>query len=128
MNIGILETYSRDVPVFEWGKVDCCMWTSDIQLAIHGKDYAKKYRGTYTSEKTFKRMLVKNKFKNLEDLVLDLLGEPKIAGLARLGDPMLLEEQGVHIVGVCYGTYALFLTQDGFTSRRLSACKYTWNL
>lgn len=113
---------------FIWGKYDCCLWVADMLLAIHGIDFAEKYRGKYSNEKEFKKLLIKNKVKTLEELVLNEFGIPVPGYLARKGWPMLLEEYNEFILGMCYGTYALFLTQDGFTKRDLSSCKYSWKI
>lgn len=124
----ILEHFIKEEN-FEWGKRDCCLWTADILKAIHGVDFAKPFRGTYSSRKGFAKLLIKSKVKNLEELLLEVFPmEPQPAGLAFSGDPVLLEEQGESLLGVCYGTYALFLTETGLTRRSLDHCKCSWSI
>ena len=122
----IIDYHSKDV-VFEWGKTDCCLWVADILKSIHGIDYAKIYRDKYSSKTGCRRLLMQLHYENIKQLLLNILGVEGILE-PRIGDPILLKEKGEYLLGICCGTYNLFLTEKGTTSRKLHDFDTYWEL
>lgn len=125
--IQVLEFFAQPRD-FVWGKTDCCLWVADILKALHGVDYAENLRGTYSSRRDFAALLIKEEKKNLLELLIPILGIPVKGSSAKLGHPLLTRVGEETALGMCYGTYGLFLTDAGYTRRSLDNCMYSWEI
>lgn len=113
---------------FVWGSNDCCSWVSKIIKGIYGINFYSKFYGRYSSRKELETVLLEEGVRDIEGLILKVLGPITAKGKPQLGDPVLLAYGGDHLLGICCGTYNLFLTENGTTSRPLGRTVGYWRL
>lgn len=92
----------RNTP-FSWGKHDCCMFAADAVIAITGYDYAEVFRHRYTTELGAYRVLKREGFSGVEEVLTGLLGEASPRLAACRGDVVLIEHNGSDTAGIMFG-------------------------
>ena len=117
---------------FEWGEIDCCIFTASIVEEFFNIDlpYWKNVI-TYSSEKGAMKALKKLGCKDLIDLPEIILNtKRKPISEVKLGEPVYyINEKGRGILGICNGKRAYFLQRGGgLTARNIEECKYCWRV
>lgn len=93
---------------FVWGEHDCGMNFLNCCEAITGDDPCPDWRGSYTTELGMVRAVKKRGYDTV-DALLDSRFESIPIGLIRRGDGVWNGEA----IGICMGSYALFVGQEG---------------
>jgi len=124
--------YQYKNETFNWGGLDCCIFTvkiveeyKDITLPLWRKV------AIYNKEKGAMKALVKLGCKSLEDLPSIILNTPKKdISQVKLGEPVYyINENDIGILGVCNGARSYFLQRGGgLTARNTQDCKYCWSI
>lgn len=91
-----------------YGEHDCGLFVAGAVLAMTGDDFGAPFRGQYSTEIGCAKALKKHGAGDLET-TLDSLFDRRPVGRLQRGD---LVWDGA-AVGVCMGSYALFVGQDG---------------
>ena len=113
---------------FEWGTNDCCSWVSKILYILYGKDYYAEFKGTYSSRAGLGRLFVRDGVLDVRELTLKVLGDMHEENKPKMGDPVLLKHGEDYILGICCGTYNLYLTEKGTTSAPLGTVVGHWRI
>lgn len=109
-----------------WGQHDCCLWASDVVLALTGVDPAASLRGQYVSEKQALRLV--RSLGGLEAIASAALGVSKSAALAQIGDVLLLTQSGRSLLAVCNGGHALAVGEQGLQIAPLPLRGKAWSV
>jgi hypothetical protein len=98
---------AADKRPFLWGENDCLLFAADCVKAMCGDDLAAAYRGTYNSELTAKKVLLKT-HGTLEKAIGAFLPEVHVK-LAQRGDIAVIDNGGNRCAGVVWsgGVYAM---------------------
>ena len=100
----------RRIP-FAWGSNDCCLFAADWVLAATGRDLAAEYRGQYATALGALRFV--ESAGGVEGLVQRAGGRRVDAKLARRGDVIARDVGNGTGLGVCIGSVAAFVAEDG---------------
>jgi hypothetical protein len=113
----------REQP-FAWGSNDCCIFAADWVQLCTGVDYAKAWRGRYSSGLGAVRVL--DEAGGVEALV-DLLGLQRVAPqLAGRGD-IVAQEAGHGItLGICLGATTVYVAKSGLIFGSLQSVESAW--
>lgn len=98
VDIGI----ERSVSVHEWGVHDCVIFGADAVLAMTGDDVASDVRGQYDGPISAARIIKKNGFDSLGDMIAARLPEIDVA-LAQRGDAVLCDGEDGEFVAIVNG-------------------------
>ena len=98
----------KDIP-FKWGTWDCCIFAADCILAMTGEDKLVDFRGAYDSKYTAAKALREIGSGTLASTLRDHLGGTIAPHRAWRGDLVIHKNN----VGVCVGTHACFVAEDG---------------
>jgi hypothetical protein len=93
-----------------WGERDCCLWSAGAAAVQTGIDNAAAFRGQYSTEIGAAKALRRIGAGCIESTFDSFYPERPLA-FARRGDLVFNGEA----VGVCVGTVALFLSDDGYS-------------
>lgn len=93
---------------FSWGRMDCMMFAAGAVKAMTGADLARGHRGRYRSQASALRYLAQIGHVDVPAFLSSLLPQIPCA-LARRGDLVTFKGNA----GVCIGSDALFLPQEG---------------
>ena len=116
----------RQSQPFCWGRNDCCLFAADAVLAITGRDLAKRQRGTYsTASQALRRLRAR---KGVAGIATRLLGAPVPPLMARVGDLVLIEMDGMPALGVCNGTSLIGPGPDGIVAFGMGHAKAAWRV
>ena len=102
---------------FEWGAADCFAFVTGRA----GIDTSHMPPRTYTGRIGAARYIKRLGFNSLADL-MDSLMTPKPVGFAQRGDVLLKDG----CLGICKGTYGLFLAETGYTRVATVVCERAW--
>lgn len=114
---------------FEWGKKDCALFVADIVEKMTGIDYAKPFRGKYTTEKGAYMALKKYGHGSLENWVDYNFKEVKPTQ-AKRGDVVLHDcsiDEG-KALGICLGKNFLGQGEDGAYFLPMSKALRAWRV
>jgi hypothetical protein len=100
---------SREKTTFCWGVQDCVLFAADCAQSMTGIDLADKYRG-YTTE--MGAALIMGRAGSLQKLVNLNIGPEISPKLARRGDWVLIEQNGVQTLAVCLGKKAMGVKKE----------------
>lgn len=96
---------------FAWGSNDCCLFAADWVLAATGRDIAADYRGRYQSALPALRFVKDGG--GVEAMIERAGGQPIDSKLARRGDVIARDVGNGVGLGVCVGSLAAFVAEDG---------------
>ena len=113
LNIFLIE--KSDVP-FSWGTWDCCIFAADCVLVMTGEDRLKDFRGVYDGKYTAAKALREIGSGTLTSTLQGHLGESIAPHRAWRGDLVIHKNN----VGVCVGTHAYFVAEDGLILTSMS--------
>lgn len=115
---------------FVWGEHDCCLFAAEVAKRITGIDYARDFRGHYSTERGGLRAIRKYGAGNLPDTITQYLGEPVPPLLLSRGDAALLKVDGLigHAIGVCWVGGLVYVGQHGLVSMPLNYAVYGWRV
>lgn len=102
---------------FEWGPWDCFAFVTERSGVDTSHMPPRTYKGPIGAARYIKRL----GFASLADL-MDSLMSPKPVGFAQRGDVLLVDG----CLGICKGTYGLFLAEEGYTRRPTVLCERAW--
>jgi len=117
----------RNTP-FEWGGMDCCLFTAGCVEACTGKDFATDLRG-YKSEQEAYAIVAR--YGSIQAMVTALLGaEPIHPAFAQRGDVMLglhpeTQQEGL---GICLGVHWAVPGAAGLVFPRIAAARFAWRV
>ena len=117
---------AKDKP-FKWGRCDCVMWAAAVVAAITSEDYAKEWRGTYSTELGAGRVKKKHMPQGMRGVLDSKFPRVPIAG-AKRGDFVLKMVDGQEAVGICLGMPAAFKAPVGLTLVRTLDCECAWEV
>jgi len=117
---------ARRAQPFAWGSNDCCIFAADWVEICTGEDYAKTWRGRYTSAIGAVRFL--DQAGGLEALV-DALGLNRVAPqLAGRGD-IIAQEAGRGVtLGICLGVTTAFVAKTGLVFGQITNVETAWKI
>lgn len=114
---------------FAWGEHDCALMAADCVLAETGFDFAKDFRGRYTTALGALKALRSNGATDLVDYVTQVLGDPVVPTLAQRGDVVMFETaEGHGALGVVVGLEAAAAGPEGVTWVPLALWKKAWRV
>jgi hypothetical protein len=119
-----LNDYLDNVPPFEWGTNDCCLFAANAVLAMTGEDYAKPYRGYKTAKGALSRL----KDIGVAGVATNALGAPKAPLFAQRGDVVSFETGDGIALGVCIGAKIAAVGQDGLVMLPMSQAIQAWSV
>jgi hypothetical protein len=96
---------------FAWGSNDCCLFAADWVLAATGRDLAAEYRGQYETALGALRFV--KSAGGVEGLVEKAGGQRIDVKLAHRGDVVARDVGDGVGLGLCIGSLAAFVAQDG---------------
>lgn len=112
---------------FIWGEFDCTIWVADMIKTLKGIDFAKDFRGTYSTKAGAYKVIKEHGCENVEQLATTYLGKPRRINKARRGDVVSDEFNGEYILGICMGKYSWFLNETvGLVSEKTINCRKSW--
>ena len=92
-------------------------------------DYAKNFRGKYSSEEGSWEALERiEKVKSLSELANKFLGDSIKLSHSGRGDLVILIEKNREVLGIVTGTHAAFLSPEGIQMRSLAKCEFAWRV
>jgi len=101
----------RDVP-FKWGENDCALWGADCVEAILGVDFGQNFRGQYEDQSGARLALRQfgagSLFKTFDRHLTRIL-----PAFAQRGDLVAKGRGRTAAIGVCIGSDAVFVGEDG---------------
>lgn len=117
---------ARRAQPFAWGSNDCCIFAADWVEICTGEDYAKSWRGRYSSAIGAVRFL--DQAGGLEALV-DALGLQRVAPqLAGRGD-IIAQEAGRGVtLGICLGVTTAFAAKTGLVFGPITNVETAWKI
>lgn len=117
---------ARRAQPFAWGSNDCCIFAADWVEICTGEDYAKTWRGRYTSAIGAVRFL--DQAGGLEALV-DALGLNRVSPqLAGRGD-IIAQEAGRGVtLGICLGVTTAFAAKTGLVFGPITNVETAWKI
>jgi len=110
----LLDKYEK-LP-FNWGQHDCCLFSANVVLEATGIDYAKEFRGKYsTKEEAFDVIKKLYNCDDLEELVTKLTKQPIRQDWENVspGDLVAYFFKDEIIMGINYGGRSYFITTTG---------------
>ena len=115
----------REQP-FAWGVNDCCIFAADWVQLCTGEDYAKAWRGRYSTPINARRFL--NEAGGVEALV-EALGLQRIESpLAGRGDIVAQETGRGMTLGICLGETTAFVAKAGLVFGPISNVETAWRI
>ena len=111
---------------FAWGHNDCCLFAADAVLALTGEDFARDWRGSYTSATAAARLLSQRG--GLPQIASDALGAAISPLMANLGDVVLVENSGRELLAVCNGTSVICPGEAGLVVLGMDAATAAWRV
>lgn len=103
---------------------NCAIFACDCALAVSGHDPIADIRDSIKSARGFAAVL-RTGDGSLLSVVNKRMGDPVNTRLARRGDMVGVMSCGLAL-GVCMGSVALFLDDDGLIALPMSAVRYAW--
>lgn len=116
----------RTMP-FEWGVNDCCLFAADAIEAVTGEDPAPEFRDRYSTELGSMRVLKREGYESIEEILRAKLGEPNPNKAPARGDIVLVDYMGTLTVGV-YFNCAWVLSEDGLVQAPAKWIVRTWSV
>lgn len=120
------------VEPFEYGRHDCALWVGTAIEAITGEDPTAPYRGRYTTEIGWKRLVTAElgEGATFEAGWTRLLGEPVPVAMAGRGDVVMIDQEGERAVGVVdlSGERVACVSLDGIEFVPLSLAVTAWKV
>ena len=113
-----LNEWQRDE--FTYGRTDCCQLANHVAKAISGRDYLTKF--SYSTEA--EAMQILEELGGLRSAVISVLGEP--IDDPKDGAPVLVEVDGLELLGVKLGETVVCLTKKGLAQFQPSLIKCGW--
>lgn len=114
---------------FAWGEHDCALMVADCVLAETGFDFAKEFRGRYSTALGAAKALRSNGAAGLADYVTRVLGDPVVPALAQRGDVVMFETaEGHEALAVVVGLDAAAAGPEGITWVPLAQWKKAWRV
>lgn len=117
---------------FEYGSHDCALWVGKAIAAMTGDDPTAPYRGRYTTEIGWKRLVTAElgEGASFEAGWTRLLGEPVPVARASRGDVVMIEVDGERAVGVVdlSGERVACVSLDGLEFVPLSLAVVCWKV
>lgn len=111
---------------FAWGGHDCATWAADVRRALTGDDMAADWRGRYRTQLGAARLIRRLGYGSLAEAAEARLGAPlPTVLLAQRGDVLLGPDDAM---GICGGSFGMFLTEGGLTDRALRDCQKAWRV
>lgn len=110
---------------FEWAAWDCCHFVAALVEAMTGTDPLADYRGSYASEAEA-WAAVTARDGNLRAACKRVFGATIKPAFARRGDVVML--RGGMAIGICAGTHAAFVGDDGIAWKPMAECSWAFPL
>lgn len=117
--------HERSERPFEWGVNDCCLFAADAVLAMTGVDHAAGFRGYDSAAGALRHVEAGG---GLEAIATAALGAPVPAGMAAVGDVVLVTNAGREVLAVCNGTTAISPGETGLTAHAMTAAVVCWKV
>ena len=123
-----LEIYKYRNSKFAWGQLDCCLYAANVLKAITGIDYAKDLRNRYSTKFGATRVIKESGAKDVIDIVSNQLNSVPLRDVdnAKLGDLVAKKEGKGYSIGVCDGTFGVFIGEEGLYLFNKNKCLYYW--
>jgi len=121
-----LSNYINKDHSFDWLSHNCALFAAGGVECQTGIDFAKDYKGPKTKAGMIKRL--KRVAGNVEDAVTKELGEPINVKMAKRGDVVSCETEFGLALGLCVGSKAVFLNEDGKVFFPLKICRKAWRV
>jgi len=117
---------------FNWGTLDCCIFTAKVVEEYTGRDlpYWKDVLN-YTDQKSSGEILSSLNCDSVLDLPTKILSKPKLPiSEAKQGYPVyFLNEKDEGTLGICNGKRAYFLKEKkGLIPVKIEDCLYCWSI
>lgn len=110
---------------FEWGKMDCCMFSARIVDAMCDTSYAIDLAKEYDNEKSALTYI--KSFGSIKEAVSSWLGEPSDKTIyTQRGDVVLFENDGRETLGVCVGSTIVSTGEFGIVHTPVYNALYRW--
>jgi hypothetical protein len=120
---------------FDWGSLDCCLMPANAVREMTGEDPAPMFRGKYHDLKGARRALRKYAGGDIEATIEKMAkdnGWPEISPLkAQRGDPVLVLDPAApwpQSLGICGGTVALVMSENGLASVPMTRTMRAWRV
>lgn len=118
---------NRETP-FVWGETDCCLTIANIVKDYTGNDFAKEFRGHYSTAIGSLRALKKYGKGSIKD-TLDSKYEPITNKLiAGRGDIALVETDAGESLGIVFGEVVWAMSVSGLVDLPKSAIVHAWRV
>jgi hypothetical protein len=133
-----LNDYVREseTRAFAWGENDCFLFAAGAVLAMTGTDLAAEYRGQYSDKTGALRQVLS--IPGARDVAEAFAGVAARHGLpdlptvklAQRGDLVAFDADDGPAIGVVWldGIHAMFVGENGFSSRPVSTCNRAWHV
>jgi len=113
---------------FMWGVHDCVLYAAGAVFAQTGHDFAKAFRGHYSTELGGARAIRRFGAGTLEASVTALLGDPIHISLVKRGDVVMFDGS----LGICLGLKSSFVGQnaarEGLIEVATKTCSHGWTV
>lgn len=108
---------------FEWGVNDCALWVGQYLEKVKVTNKCSLYLKKYKTDLGAKRILKKNGYDSLEQLMDDNFTRRKNINFSSRGDVVYYQEA----LGLCNGINSFFLTEkDGLIAIPTLSCDIAW--
>lgn len=118
--------------VFKYGKMDCCLFVCNVIRDNTGKDYAKPWRGRYSTELGAMRCV--SEYRDFVGVVSAAFGTMKPMKQVKTGDPVWIGPPFVEgdSIGAALGIYdglnVVYITDKGLEKVSIAFGKGCWNV
>jgi len=110
---------------FAWGQHDCATFAFDVAGRLTGREIV-DWRGCYHDARSAKRYLRNMGGRAMREIADEYFGKPLVTtNLARRGDLVLCREDAY---GICLGTTAVFVGEEGLHARPMSDAVLAWRV
>ncbi|SHO58804.1 DUF6950 family protein [Vibrio quintilis] len=117
---------------FQTGVNDCALFVADWVKQLTGDDFAAPFRGHYQTDLGSARLIKKQGYRDLADLVISTLDSHcqrrEFPALAQRGDVAWLDNQGRMLCGIVAACGVIAIGTDGLISLPISAVKIAWQV
>lgn len=115
----------RKIP-FDPVRHNCGLFVAGAIREMLGDDPVRRLGLELDSERDIARALINGG--GLKGLFSQYAGEMLPPRLARRGDAVIKKGVDGDTLGICMGTHALFLAEDGLQKRELTECEGCWRI
>lgn len=113
---------------FEWGEFDCCLHVANAVEAMTGNDFAKDFRGRYSTALGAQRALKKYGKGNIHDTLEDIFGYALTRLLAGRGSIVLVDTPEGDALGIVWAGKIWVAMPQGLGTMPLRKAKCCWEV